>query len=73
MKGAGLGNAAVDFDGNDASCAVQFEGRWGIENRVPAQTGQCDKNAVFDAGYSRIALQEGQGMIIAAHLRQHEA
>src|SRR5271157_3708846 len=71
-KGVGLGKAAVDFDGNDASSLVQFEGRWSIKDRIAAQTGQRDKNAVFDASRIGISVEIRKRMIVTAHLRQHE-
>src|SRR5664279_828961 len=72
-KCAGLGNAAVDFDGYNASSVVQFEGCWSVEHSVAVQSGQCDKHPVLDACCRGIAFQEGEGVIVAAHLGQHEA
>src|ERR1019366_7359576 len=34
---------------------------------------QCDKHPVLDARCRGIAFQEGEGVIVAAHLGQHEA
>src|SRR5664279_2447098 len=72
-KCTGLGNAAVDFDGDNASGMVQFEGRWSVEHSIAVQARQCDKHPVLDARCRGIAFQEGEGVIVTAHLGQHEA
>src|ERR1039458_979845 len=72
-KCAGLGNAAVDLDGDNASSVVQFEGRWSVEHRIAVQSRQGNKHAVLHACRRRITFQKGKGVIVAAHLGQHKA
>ena len=68
-----LGNAAVDFDGDDTSGMVQLEGCGCGKDSVAVQAWQGDEDAVFDAISVGIALQKGERVVVAADFRQEEA
>src|SRR5581483_5245312 len=72
IKRAGLGKAAIDLDGYDASCLIQFQRGWYAQHGVAAQARQGDKHPVLNAGGIRVALQKGKRMLVAAVLGQHE-
>src|SRR5271166_5094958 len=73
LEGCGMRNTAVDLNGYDAACVVEFNGAGCSENRIAAQARQCHENTVFHANRGGVFLDVGKSVIVTTSLGQNKA